>query len=722
MKHKLSYLVLALLLVVFSVPQNAIAQTRILRVGFVDTCCYIEIKENGEPTGYGVEYMNTLAAEGKWQYEYVGGSWTECLQRLQDGTIDLLLPVAYTAERSEQLLFCREPCYKGYTTLLCREDDPTLFYDDAQSFAGRNVGLLRGNSNCQAFEKYAAQTNLNVNRLYYETEDDLNAALAEKKVDLIVSESLNMANQQKMIACIDYSPTYLVASVRQQVLMDAINDATRQVLLKDPFAFEKLQEQYFGDAERRAIGFTREETEFIEQSGPIIVLYEPDDYPQEWYDAETGEYKGLYPSLMQLISDKSGLRFIAADPSSSSTWERIGNGEAAILVSAYASDDLSETYAIQFSGSYFQTTSALVAKRGKTCDASGSLRVALLANQSGVISCVQKQHPNWKLVLCETSDECVEKVLNEQADAAMINNLVLQAQNYLNRNDRLVTVLPTAIQIPVSLAIRNDQPSVLVSVLNKTIMKLSSQDTQNVMWDTTLDMEMPMQLVDLIRRYPVYASLSLLFIVALISMLIYQGVYNRYKNQQNRLLEEKNRELDSVNRLAAILRKQSETDMLTGLLNKNTAESACKAYFSMETVTNAALFVLDIDNFKYVNDSNGHQYGDMMLEEFGNALRSFCRENDVVGRIGGDEFLILFKSFSDREQLIRRAEAICEACESIEAEKLGITCSIGIALYPEDGADFNALYVAADRAMYSAKLNGKSSYALAGGDTNKSEA
>jgi diguanylate cyclase (GGDEF)-like protein len=125
--------------------------------------------------------------------------------------------------------------------------------------------------------------------------------------------------------------------------------------------------------------------------------------------------------------------------------------------------------------------------------------------------------------------------------------------------------------------------------------------------------------------------------------------------------------------------------------------------------------MLDIDNFKSLNDTLGHQAGDKFLIDFAIELKNRFRETDIVGRIGGDEFFALMKNIFDRGQIERRAmdilDIIEETAQQFPEVKLG--GSIGISLYPKDGTNLDVLYTKADEALYESKRNGKNQYKFA---------
>ncbi|PHS73151.1 MAG: diguanylate cyclase [Cycloclasticus sp.] len=123
-----------------------------------------------------------------------------------------------------------------------------------------------------------------------------------------------------------------------------------------------------------------------------------------------------------------------------------------------------------------------------------------------------------------------------------------------------------------------------------------------------------------------------------------------------------------------------------------------------------AVCMLDLDEFKPVNDSHGHAVGDLLLIEVANRLKTQLRQNDTVARLGGDEFVILIVDVHNKPELLQALQRIIDAISSpylIEENKINISCSIGVAVYPEDDVDTDTLLRHADQAMFAAKQAGR---------------
>lgn len=169
-------------------------------------------------------------------------------------------------------------------------------------------------------------------------------------------------------------------------------------------------------------------------------------------------------------------------------------------------------------------------------------------------------------------------------------------------------------------------------------------------------------------------------------------------------LEKKTREVSDI-------KSKSYQDALTGLWNRAYTENAVNEMISQGK--KGALFMLDMDNFKAVNDNYGHIAGDETLKIFAGTLKKFAGEGDILCRIGGDEFMIFVKDVTKKSELgSRAADIISDFQKKFAALSFETECSvsIGIAQTPEDGMEFNKLYNSADKALYYVKQNGKNAY------------
>lgn len=168
-----------------------------------------------------------------------------------------------------------------------------------------------------------------------------------------------------------------------------------------------------------------------------------------------------------------------------------------------------------------------------------------------------------------------------------------------------------------------------------------------------------------------------------------------------------------VRLMQAELSRVAHTDALTGLPNRRAIlhrfqEEIARAVRHKDKL---ALAILDLDHFKRVNDARGHAVGDEMLKAAAAAFTGAKRDEDILARIGGEEFLVVLASCRTIEGAVQAAERMREALAGVElragGETLRMTASVGVALYPDEGADWDSLFTAADRRLYAAKGAGR---------------
>ena len=158
-------------------------------------------------------------------------------------------------------------------------------------------------------------------------------------------------------------------------------------------------------------------------------------------------------------------------------------------------------------------------------------------------------------------------------------------------------------------------------------------------------------------------------------------------------------------------------DELTGLNNrkqfKNIIEKELEKHIVSES--RGALIIIDIDNFKFINDSYGHKCGDILLEKFSEDLKKIFNDDQLLCRFGGDEFLIFISSISYLNEInttVRKIMDILKNPYDINGHKIYSSTSIGVSVFPDDGEDFEVLLKNADAAMYIAKSNGKNQWQM----------
>ena len=158
-------------------------------------------------------------------------------------------------------------------------------------------------------------------------------------------------------------------------------------------------------------------------------------------------------------------------------------------------------------------------------------------------------------------------------------------------------------------------------------------------------------------------------------------------------------------------RTEAEFDRLTGLYNRNGFERRTEEFLKGEH-PEGVLILFDLDNFKKINDTQGHQAGDRVIKKFADVLRRCFRKSDILARFGGDEFVVFTPNVDARHLIEDRCRYLMQEASALRENGMVISCSVGISLSPEHGRTVEELYRCADKALYKAKRQGKNRFAF----------
>lgn len=175
------------------------------------------------------------------------------------------------------------------------------------------------------------------------------------------------------------------------------------------------------------------------------------------------------------------------------------------------------------------------------------------------------------------------------------------------------------------------------------------------------------------------------------------------------------KDIDEEKRKEQEIHLSAKMDKMTMVYNRETTMQAITEILNKSSNNKHALFMIDVDNFKRINDTLGHQAGDEFLIKIASIIKSNFRQNDIVGRVGGDEFFALMQNVPNTKMIHKKADEVlknvAELCKDYEDIQLSV--SIGISIYPLNGTNMDELYMNADNAMYQAKKCGKNQFFVA---------
>ena len=512
-------------------------------------------------------------------------------------------------------------------------------------------------------------------------------------------------------------PVYAAAKKENANLIWDLDAATHSPGMQNTgYDLLTFRENYLR-TKRQIVTFNAREIQYIDSAPTFKCVIYKRRPPYADFDND-GQAVGIYPDIIRAIGMISGLRFNFVEMRSySDALQALREGSADIMMDAYTNDGILDDF--RFTTSVFAEEFAFVERIG-TKKENSRQEIALACDIPPVYRYMQQEYEQWRITSARSLRDALDVVNSGEVDMAALDSLTLAARHPLMLFPSLTVSGKYTLSIPRSIVISPHRPRILQEILNKSIMRMEYERIEQITARHTGEMEGGISFEYILYYYPLQFGLTLGFILLLITATSFFVQYSRQMKLQQSVLSEKNlalmetlEALDSAYAEKDDYKYRSETDALTGVLNKSAIESFAKNALLRLGERSDAVFLIDLDHFKEANDTRGHQYGDIILVNFAHALKHIAKQMDGVGRFGGDEFIIYHRNATE-ENLTHMAEQILEAAHALDPEQRPLlSASIGIAMAPEQGKTYEELFRAADRALYYVKENGRDNFKIA---------
>ena len=714
-------IVFFLALVMLFAPQrslHAMDSAPVLRVGCLDAASFPEGSPEPLLFSYVKRYLNEVARSTGWQYEYVEmDEWT-AREMLREGRIDMYFPAREMPGDEAEFAFSVDGVAYSILSLYVREDS-TLEPDNPVALANLTVGVLDDGLHSYALSPLVREQGIRVDVVEHPTADALHEALARGEVDAILDSASRRKDGEKLLLRVALMPAKFIAAKKREGLMKNLSDTILYTERVNPSFETYLGEAFLDRAQNQLVRFNTSENTYLASAPPLRVAYVGGHAPFFGERLEGGVPEGIYPSLLQALGEDLGLqfRFVRAEDNEQAL-KMLRGGEADIFFCVY--NNLSSMQDLLFTATFSLEDFSYVVRRGAGDIPMGTARVALPRWFHGMRTYLNMQHPNWQIVPVDEPADCLRMIEEGSCDFALLPSLFLQQSSLLSMHPSLVVLASYSEEIPVSVAISGEQPRVLQSVLTKGILKMDSRRVQEIVNE---HMTGRLTLTAVVARYPVQSvALAVIFLLS-VFIVVFLIERSRVQRRQSEVLLAKNEELEKaieeqkkLMRARDIYKQEAEIDPLTGLLNKKAVQAACEEMLAGSLKDGAfhAFFIMDLDHFKEMNDTYGHQAGDDVLRRFAEDVRSIFRQSDHIGRFGGDEFTVLMPNVTTLVAVEHHARQLMTAAQELEVrdDRSLLSVSIGISLAPMHGTTYDELFMAADSALYDVKRAGRNGWKI----------
>ena len=700
----LCFSMIAALLVPFAAlaeetEQETESGDKVIRVGWYESP-FNTMDQFGRRTGYAYEYQRKLTAYTGWSYEYVEGSWSELMEMLSAGEIDLMSDVSYLEERTDHMLYATLPMGTEAYYIFVRPEDADETAEDYTKLDGKKVGVTKGSIQKGMFLEWAKQRGIEVKLIELTcSEDDSLRMMHNKKIDAFITmDFFGNPEIASPICKIGSSDFYFAVNRDRPDLLVELDAALNRIQDEDMYYNQELHEKYF-----RSTGadyyLTDKESSWLTDHGTIRVGYQDDYLAFCAKDEDTGELIGALRDYLDYAStclENASLDFeTIAYPTVGAAMEALAEGEIDCVFPANLNDYDSEMMDVVMSPALMRTEMDAVVRASdqKEFIRKDGVKVAVNEGNTNYERFLAEHYPGWKPVYFPDTPAGLDGVAKGEADCVIISNY--RFSNISKQCERLhLTTIYTDVDMDYCFAIRRGDTD-LYSILARVI-KVVPDATIHAALTYYSTEDVKTSFADLIKDNLFIVMTVIAVVLVIILILLLRSIR----------AEKKAREEEH---LVNDLNKKVFVDALTSVRNKGGFSNYIQQMQDGLDRGEASVFavgVFDCDDLKKINDQYGHDKGDEYLKA---ASRLICHvfQHSPVFRIGGDAFSVILQNedFRNREALSKEFEARCqEINSSVQNPWEQVNVSLGIAVYdPENDSAVIDVVRRADKVMYEEK-------------------
>lgn len=644
LRRTAALLLCLVLAAVLFVPAAAKAQEngKVVRVGWYDSS-YNALDERGRRRGYAYEYQIKLACYTGWTYEYISGSWSDLLEMLEKGEIDLMSDVSYTEERTEYMLYSSLPMGSEEYYLFVSPDNREILPEDPRTQNGRRIGVNKGSVQADQYREWAEQNGIEpeIVEVSYTEEESLEKLAVGELDGYVTVDSFVHPTQAIPICKTGSSDYYFAVSKNRPDLLDELNAAMSRIQDENRYYNQQLFEKYIRRVGANAF-LTAEEVDWLAEHGTIRMGYQDNYLAFCAQDKSTGELTGVMKDYLLYAADcmaNAHLDFEAVCyPTAAAALEALGKGEVDCVFPANFSPYDGEQIGVVMTPPLAETEVFAVIRHTDQRNFARREHVAVAVNEGNpnYDAFLVEHFPDWRCLYYPTTADCLKAVADGVADCVLISNYRYNNVARLCEKYRLTTI-STNVEMDYSFAVEKGE-TLLYSILTKTV-GMVPKSTVNAAMSYYISEEAKLSLRDFLQDHLVTVLSVAAAVVLIILLLLIQNM----------------RSVRKARRLIAA----TETDALTGLYNRDYFFEYADRMFREHPEVPMDAVVVNIEQFHSVNELHGRDFGDEVLRVLGKEILAVARENGGIGgRFGADRFDIYCRRLENYRSVYKRLQQV----------------------------------------------------------------
>ncbi len=643
---KLSFRILCLLTVLMMLASPAVfaakPEAKTVRVGWYESAFH-RTDQFGRRSGYGYEYQQRIATYTGWTYEYVEGSWSELLEMLIAGELDILSDVSYTEARAEKILYSAESMGSEDYHVFIAPTNTEIRPDDFSTFNGKRLGVNKNSIQEQLFIDWAAKHDVHPEIIELTAKTpELLEMLAAGELDMLVTLDTYGNSADVVPVCkVGSADSYFGINKNRPDLKRELDVAMNRILEDNRDYNQQLTEK-FNRAGAVNSFLTLEEKDWLSGHGTIRVGYRDDFLPYCDREEERGTLEGSLADYLKFAETAEKNAQISFEARAYATTEGALNALAAgeldcvfpVNLSSYDGEERGVIITDPF-----VTTEMFAATRA--ADRQGisperKMTVAVLEGHPSHVTFLKDNFPDWTICTYDAVDACFCAVAEGEADCTLVSNYRLNRVSDLMTEYKLAP-LATGDTMDLAFAV-NRRDDCLFSILNKINHLLPASTLNASLTNYALRDERVTFLAYLKDNLPYVVSIVAV-VGCLILFLLLKNVHSEAKVKEGR----------------QIISEAEFDPLTTKLYSRSFFHVYTDRYYREHPGKPMDAIIVNIDRFHMINTLNGRPYGDKVLHALGGEIAAFLAETEGIGgHIEGDHFDIYCAHRDEYNSLLER--------------------------------------------------------------------